>query len=210
MNNNLIHDPIELIGDTVSIRRNSAYHERVLSLSNEIGGDIFIDTLDSKLSTGEIIDMVVDKKIKYTIADENLARINASNNPILNINVPISLSQQIAWVTRKKSEDFRAVVNEWIINQKKKTSYHVIYNKYFKNRRSFKRRIKSEYYSLNNNQISKYDDLIKEQTKKNRVSTGDYWLHRFTKNLSLIQMQILGLEQKGLCKLCLILQMIWV
>lgn len=162
----LIHDPIQLIDDTVSIRRNSAYHERLLSLSNEIGGTIVIDTLDSQLATDEIINMVVDGKIKYTIADENLAKINASYSPILKIDVPISFSQRIAWVTRKKSPKFRAVVNTWIKAQKKTTSYHVIYNKYFKNKRSFQRRIKSDYYSLTNNQISEYDHLIKKYSEK--------------------------------------------
>ena len=162
----LIDDPLDLIGDTVSIRRNSAYYERVQSLSNEIGGTIHMNFLDSKLSTGEIIDMVAEGKIKYTIADENLARINASQNPILDVEVPISFSQRIAWVTRKKSVNFRKEVNQWILNQRKKTSYFVTYNKYFKNKRFFNRRIKSDYYSLNNNQISKYDDLIKRFTKK--------------------------------------------
>tara|TARA_B100000809_G_scaffold251920_1_gene285998 strand:+ start:18676 stop:20094 length:1419 start_codon:yes stop_codon:yes gene_type:complete len=161
----LIDDPIELIGDTVSIRKNSSYFERLLSLSNEIGGAIYIDTLDSKLSTGEIIDMVAAGKIKYTIADENLARINASNNPILKIDVPISFSQRIAWVTRKKSPKFKAEINNWILLQRRETDYHVIYNKYFKNKRLFKRRAKSEYYSLKNNQISKFDYLIKKFTK---------------------------------------------
>ena len=162
----LIHDAIELNNDTVSIRLNSAYYERLMSLSNEIGGNIIIDTLDSELSTGEIIDMVADGKIKYTIADENLAKINASYKPILNIDVPISLSQRIAWVTRKKSRNFRDVINKWIKVQRNTTDYRVIYNKYFKNKRSFKRRSKSEYYSLKNNQISRYDNLIKIHSKK--------------------------------------------
>lgn len=162
----LIHDPIELIGDTVSVRINSAYYERLMSLSNEIGGDIFIDTLHSQLSTDDIIDMVAQGKIKYTIADENLAKINASYNPILKIDVPISFSQRIAWVTRKKSPEFRAAVNEWIRAERKEVSYYVIYNKYFKNKRTFRQRIKSDYYSLNNSQISKYDDLIKKYAKK--------------------------------------------
>lgn len=162
----LIDDPLDLIGDTVSVRKNSAYYERLLSLSNEMGGEIYIDTLSSKLSTGEIIDKVANGEIKYTIADENLARINAANNPILKIDVPISFSQRIAWVTRKKSVNFRNEVNQWIRGQRKKTSYFVIYNKYFKNKRFFRRRIKSDYYSLNKNQISKYDDLIKKFTKK--------------------------------------------
>ena len=162
----LIHNPIELIDDTVSIRRNSAYYERIMSLSNEIGGNIIIDTLDSQLSTGEIIDMVADGKLKYTIADENLAKINASNRPILKIDVPISFSQRIGWVTRKKSVKFRKAVNKWIRSERKTTNYNVIYNKYFKNKRTFKRRIKSDYYSLKNNQISKYDNLIKQSAKK--------------------------------------------
>jgi membrane-bound lytic murein transglycosylase F len=37
----------------------------------------------------------------------------------------------------------------------------VIYNKYFKNTRSNKSRIKSDFYSKNSNKISKYDDIIK-------------------------------------------------
>ena len=162
----VIDDPMDLLGDTVSIRKNSSYFERIVSLSNELGGEIYIDTLDSKLSTGEIIDMVVSGDIKYTIADENLAKINASSNPILKIDVPISFDQRIAWVTRKKSKNFREIINKWITSERKITDYFVIYNKYFENQRFFKRRVKSDYYSLKNNQISEYDALIKEYTKK--------------------------------------------
>ena len=162
----LIHDPIELIGKTVSIRKNSSYNERILSLSNEIGGEIFIDTLDSQLSTEEIIWMVEEGKIKYTIADENLARIHASYSPILHIDVPISFSQRIAWVVRKKSPELRAAVNEWIKAERKEASYYVIYNKYFKNKKTFQQRISSDYISVKNNKISEYDDVIKIHADK--------------------------------------------
>ena len=162
----LVKDAVELINDTVSIRKNSSYYERIVSLSNEIGGTIHIDTLESQLSTGEIIDMVADGQIKYTIADENLAKINASSNPILDVKVPVSLSQRIAWVTRKKSKNFREVINNWILKHRNTKDYRVIYNKYFKNKRSFRKRDRSDFYSLKNNQISKYDDLIKTYAKK--------------------------------------------
>ncbi|MFT6883627.1 MAG: membrane-bound lytic murein transglycosylase F [Marinoscillum sp.] len=158
----VILDPIELISDTVSIRRNSAYYERILSLSNEIGGDIYVDTLDSHLSTDEIIKMVKEGQIKYTFADENLAKINASFYSNLKIDVPVSFSQRIAWVTRKKSPIFKKAVNDWILSVRKKTDYNVIYNKYFENTRNFGLRVKSDFYSLNDMQISKYDNLIKK------------------------------------------------
>jgi len=60
----------------------------------------------------------------------------------------------------------RKVVNKWIKSERKTSNYNVIYNKYFKNKRSFKRRIKSDYYSLKNNQISNYDGLIKKYANK--------------------------------------------
>lgn len=162
----IIHDPIELIGDTISVRQNSSYYDRITNLSEEIGGRIIIDTLAGNLSTDEIINMVVEGEIKYTVADDNLAKINASYHPVLNIDVPISFSQRVAWVVRKNSPNLLSAINEWIKYERKKADYYVIYNKYFKNKRNYKRRIESEYFSLNENKISEYDDIIIKNAKK--------------------------------------------
>ena len=162
----LVQDPIQLINDTVSVRYSSSYFDRLQNLSKEIGGTIVIDTLKGKLATAEIIKMVADGEIKYTLADKNLAQINASFFPILDVSVPVSFSQRIAWAVNKNSDDFLVKINQWIENEKKRNDYYVIYNKYFKNKRNFNRRVKSEFYSLTNYQISKYDILIKENAKK--------------------------------------------
>lgn len=162
----LIHDAIELIGDTVSVRANSSYHQRLQNLSKEIGGEIIIDTIDGNLSTDRIIKMVVDGKIKYTVADNNIATINASYYPVLDVKVPISFSQRIAWAVRHDSPELKKAINDWISEMKEQTDYYVIYNKYFKNKRSFRKRVRSEFYSLNNNKISKYDSIIKEAAEE--------------------------------------------
>ena len=164
---NVIQDAIELIGDTVSLRNNSSYKERISNLSSELGGEIIVDTVSGELVTDEIIKLVVDGEIKYTVADNNIASIMASYYPILDIEVPISFSQRIAWATRKESNDILDVANEWIEKFKKETDYYVIYNKYFKNKRAFKLREKSEFYSLNNQEISPYDNLIIKYNDKN-------------------------------------------
>lgn len=161
----LVHDAIELIGDTVSVRANSSYVQRLKNLSREIGGKIFIDTIRGNYSTDKIIKMVVDGEIKYTVADNNIASINASYYPILDIDVPISFSQRNAWAVRSTSPELKKAVNEWLESMKNETDYYVIYNKYFKNKRSFRKRVKSEFYSLNNNKISKYDPIIKSVAK---------------------------------------------
>ncbi len=157
----IVQNPLQLIGDTVSVRKNSSYFERLQNLSREMGGDIVIDTLEGNLSTAEIIKMVVDDEIKYTIADKNLAYINASYFPILDTDVPVSFSQRIAWAVRPNSPELLAATNSWIKEYRKKPEYNVIYNKYFKNKRRFKRRAKSDFYSVNTNEISEYDNIIK-------------------------------------------------
>lgn len=163
---NLINDPIELIGDTIAVRRETSYFSRLQHLSEEIGGEIIIDTLPGHLSTDEIIHLVVDKELNYTIADNNIAAINASYYPVLDISVPISFSQRVAWAVSKESDLLLAELNGWIQEMKGKNEYYAIYNKYFKNRKDFRRRVKSEFYSLNNSSISEYDQLIQKYAEK--------------------------------------------
>jgi membrane-bound lytic murein transglycosylase F len=158
----LVHDAIELIGDTVSVRENSSYFRRLKNLSREIGGEIHIDTLPGNLSTDRIIKMVVDGDIKYTVADDNIASINASYYHILDIDVPISFSQRVAWAVATGSNELLDEINSWLSEMKDEVDYYVIYNKYFKNRRNFRQRVQSDFYSLTNNSISEYDELIKE------------------------------------------------
>ena len=167
----LVDDPVDLIGDTVSVRKNSSYLKRLENLSREIGGPIVIDTLEGNLSTDEIIKMVVDKRIKYTVADRNLAHINASSYPILDVSVPVSFSQRIGWAVRKNAQDLQQALDQWLAREKKSDEFYYIYNKYFENRRSFNRRIRSEFYSLSEGRISPYDNLI----KSNAANLGWDW-----------------------------------
>ncbi len=162
----LIQDPLELIGDTVSVRKNSSYFKRLLNLSEEMGGDIVIDTLGGNLSTAEIMKMVDDEKIKYTIADKNIADINASYFPFLDTEVPVSFSQRIAWAVRPDSKQLLSTINSWIDSNRESYEYRVIYNKYFENKGSFRSRARSDFYSLNNEQISPYDELIKTNAER--------------------------------------------
>lgn len=158
----LVHDPIELIGDTVSVAANTSYMSRLNNLSEEIGGTIYIDTLPGELSTDKAIEMVANGEIKYTVADNNIASINASYYPELDIRVPVSFSQRMGWALRPGSTELQQSLNDWIKTMKEGVEYYVIYNKYFKNERDFRHRENSELFSINHNNISVYDDLIKE------------------------------------------------
>ena len=166
LNKLVLHDPIDLLNKTVSVRAETSYRERLDHLSSELGGIIHIDTLGGELTTDEIIKMVVDGEIKYTVADDNIAKIMESYYPILDISVPVSFSQRIAWATRKDSPELLKELNTWITKFKKDIDYYLIYNKYFKNKKDFKKRIKSKFYSINSNKISEYDALIQKESLK--------------------------------------------
>ncbi|MEA3477350.1 MAG: transporter substrate-binding domain-containing protein [Bacteroidota bacterium] len=161
----LISDNIELVGKTVSVRLNSSYFHRLNNLMEEIGDEIYIDTMPGDLETEKLIRMVVDGQIKFTVADNNIASINASYYPELDIKVPMSFSQRIAWSVRKSSPDLVSAINRWLTEIKSTADFNVIYDKYFENKRDFRKRIKDDYFSSTSGKISQYDPLIKKYSK---------------------------------------------
>ena len=169
----LIRNPIKLIGKQISVRENSSYRERLENLQQEIGGKIPIQFVPGDISTDEIIKKVSNKEIDYTISDYNIASISSAYYDNLDIKTTVGVMQRLAWATRKSSPKLLKTINEWIKIQRDETDFYVIYNKYFKNKRAFKKRIKSDFFSLESNKISEYDDLIKENAKT------IYWDWRF-------------------------------
>lgn len=161
----MIKDVVELINDTVSIRKESSYYERISNLARELGDTIYVDIIDGSYNTEEIIKMVSDGDIKYTVADNSIAEINKSYYSNIDISTKVSLSQRVAWSVRKDSPELRDAINLWLKDIKKTSFYNITYSKYFKNRRQFKKRMKSDYSSLRTGGISEYDDLVKKYSK---------------------------------------------
>jgi membrane-bound lytic murein transglycosylase F len=162
----LIRNPVDLIGKEVHVRKESAYYDRLLNLSEEIGGDIKIVVEPGDLETENLIQMVADGEIDYTVADNYIAAINKTYYTNLDIKTAISLPQRIAWAVRKTSPDLLKAVNAWIDMMKKDTDYYVIYNKYFTNEKAYRRRIRSNLYSKATGQISEYDSLIRVSSEQ--------------------------------------------
>ena len=159
----LIRNPIDLVGKEVSVREASAYYERLLNLEEEIGGEIEIQTVSGTYTTDELIEQVAQGKLTYTIADHHIALINRTYFSRIDIETPISLSQQLAWMVRKDAPHLLDAVNSWLESYVGQTEFRVIYNKYFKNKRAFLTRMKSEYFSRTGGKLSPYDELLQAQ-----------------------------------------------
>ncbi len=158
----LIRNPLELGSKKVIVRKASAYYTRLQHLSEEIGEDIDIVEDEGDVETEEMIRKVAQGEIEFTVADEDVARLNAAYYPNLDVTTAVSFPQKVAWGVRKNSPELLAAVNEWIARMRKTTDYYVIYNKYYKNRSGMRKLVNSSYSSINGNQISPYDKQIKK------------------------------------------------
>ncbi|MEL6538875.1 MAG: transporter substrate-binding domain-containing protein [Bacteroidota bacterium] len=160
----LIRNQIELIGKEVYVRRNSSYAERLHNLSDEIGGDIVMVEGDEDWDTEAMIRMVADGDIALTVADEDIAKVNATYFPELDIETAVSFPQQIAWGIRKNAPELQTHINTWLAFEKRKPDFHVIYNKYFRSEKAQLNRVRSDFFSgqQENGKLSPYDEILVE------------------------------------------------
>lgn len=162
----LIRNPVDLIGKEVVVRPHSAYFDRLVNLSDEIGGDIIIVPGETNSETEQLIEMVSRGDIDFTVAEEDVALVNSTYYSNIDIKTAISFPTQIAWGIRKNAESLQSELNEWIVKMRKTADYYVIYDKYFKSSKSALRRSKSQYSSFGGGDVSPYDSLIKEAAQE--------------------------------------------
>ncbi|HET9053979.1 MAG TPA: transporter substrate-binding domain-containing protein [Cyclobacteriaceae bacterium] len=164
---NVVRDAHTLIGQEVHVMKSSSFAERIRNLSHEIGGDIVIVEDSANAESESLIKQVALGNIQYTVADHQIAMVNANYYPNLDVSTILSLPQQIAWSVRKNSPELLKVVDTWLMKIKKEPTFMVIYNRYFKSPRTSLLRARSDYSSLfGGDKISTYDDLIKKGAEK--------------------------------------------
>jgi len=157
---NMLRNQLELKGKVVYVRANSSYEQRLRNLSEEIGGGIRVIEKDD-YSEEQLISLVARGEIDYTICDENVAKVNSTYYPNIDVKTAISFPQNLAWGVPRQADSLLNNVNNWIRSFKKSLDYTLVYNKYFRNRKSA-RIYKSDYYTISSGKISPYDDLIKK------------------------------------------------
>jgi membrane-bound lytic murein transglycosylase F len=159
----LVRDPLELGGKTVHVQRNSAYAARLRNLMDETGDTIIIREVDD--AAEQLIAMVSEGKIQYTVSDEHIAMVNQTYFNNIDIGTPISFTQNLAWAVRKGDTHLRDSIDNWLRNFKSTVEYRLLYAKYFKNQRSAWM-VQSDFYVITSGKISPYDDLIKKYSKE--------------------------------------------
>jgi membrane-bound lytic murein transglycosylase F len=153
----------EIGTDTIYVRKGTVYASRLNAVKDSLNLDFSV--LESVDHEENLIDQIADKKIKWTVADRNVAMANQTYYPGLDVSLKVSENGTVAWAVRKNSPHLLEEINSWL-EDKKKRFIPDVYAKYFLNPRNSFYRTNSPFSSLAGNRISVFDELIQESSRE--------------------------------------------
>lgn len=160
----MLNNPTQLAHKSVQVWQNSSYYERLMHLQEEIGDTIMIEGLQGNIGGEELIEMVSDGIIDYTVTDQNVAKVNEQFFDNIFTGLELSIRQKMAFGLRKSSHLLKARLDEWLIAFKNKSTYKHISRKYFESPHFAKNNF-TNYTQLNGRSISQFDAIFKEAEK---------------------------------------------
>jgi membrane-bound lytic murein transglycosylase F len=158
LNQKLVKDLNGLHGKTIYVQAASPIAGQLITLSRETGS---IGIIEVPYESEKLIQNVSKGEIEYTVCDENVAMVNSTYFPDIDISTSVSPAHGVSWGIRKmNSNSLQAELNKWIAGFRETGSYANLYAKYFKNARSVSI-IRSDMYALKSGKVSEYDDMIR-------------------------------------------------
>ena len=128
----ILKDVTDLIGKEVWVIHDSKYHRRLKNLNDELGGGINIRIIEKDTITVEdLIEMVSDGEIPYTISDDDMAKLNKTYHQNINTSLLISHTQRSSWAVRKKSPELAEAIDKWFEDYENAPQYQKIIKRYF-------------------------------------------------------------------------------
>lgn len=152
-------DVTELIGKDVYVKPGK-YYDRLVNLDKELGGGIHIHQVtNDSVSAEDLITQVAQGKIPYTVADNDVAKLNTTYYPNLNIKLSISFDQRASWAVRKDSPELAEAADKWHEENMTSPAYTASMKRYFEISKATPH---TPILSLREGKISHFDDLFKK------------------------------------------------
>ena len=156
---NLLTDVTQLVGKEVYVKPGRSLN-RLRNLNKELGGGILIHEITSDSITEEdLISKVASGEIGYTICDNEVAKLNRTYYPNLNIALQVGLDQRSSWAVRKDQPLLAEAADLWHQQNMTSPAYKASMKRYFEQAKS-----QPHYYilSIKDGKISHYDHLFKK------------------------------------------------
>lgn len=161
----LLTDVTQLVGHDVYVERNSKYHQRINNLNSELGGGIRIHPVDrDTLITEDLMEMVAKGEIPMTIVDSDIAKLNRTYYPGLDISLSLSFGQKAQWAVAPDKGWLADSVDSWFAQDKPKLLTREVYRRYFEESKTMPSHTAA--VTFRNGKVSPYDDLFKKYAKE--------------------------------------------
>ena len=159
-----ITDVTQLVGRDVYVEANSRYHQRISNLNDELGGGISIRTVDrDTLIAEDLIDMVHRGEIPLTIVASDIARLNRTYYPDLDVTLEVSFPQRSAWAVSPGKQWLADSIDAWLAGEQPRLENAQLLKRYFE----LSKRLPPEVnLSFANDRASPWDDAFKASAKQ--------------------------------------------
>ncbi len=155
-----LKDVTGLVGKDVYVKP-GRHHDRLANLDRELGGGLRIHKVTADSVTEEdLIAQVAQGKIPYTVADNDVAHLNKTYYPNLDVGLPVSFDQRASWAVRKGAARLAEAADRWHRENRTSPAYSASTKRYFEQSKSLAAH--SPILSLREGKISRYDSLFRK------------------------------------------------
>jgi len=162
-------DPAKQLSDldrhTISVRRDSGYWVTLTKLQQQGAGFNLLATRDN-IETEQLIQKVASGDLQATMADEHILDIELVKS--VGVRSAFTLGQEIphAIAVRAGNSLLQNALDEFIKRIYKGEFYNVLYQKYFKSKRSVLKLAKGRIIDTHTGQISPFDNLVQKYAER--------------------------------------------
>jgi len=149
---------------TLHTRRGTSYHSRLEEIK-KLGVNLHY-ILHDNITTEELIRMVHNREIEFTIANDNVAYLNQRYYPDIRIGIALQEKEYFAWAVNKNDLQLLEQINEFFLSANQTGLLQKISEKYYSNiedsdpfdLKKFHQRIKTR--------LPKYKKMIVKESRK--------------------------------------------
>lgn len=153
-----ITDVTELVGREVYVENDSKYLRRLQHLNDEVGGGIIIHQVDADtLITEDLLRLVSDGEIPMTIVDSDIARLNRTYYPDLDICMDVSFEQRASWAVAPDNTILAEAIDNWFEREEPRAVSRALLKQFYEDSKGGPR----VRFDFSKGYISQYDDMFR-------------------------------------------------
>ncbi|MCK5695754.1 MAG: membrane-bound lytic murein transglycosylase MltF [Desulfobacula sp.] len=149
---------------TLHIRRGTSYHSRLEEIKKS--GVDFNYILHDNIPTQELIHMIHDREIKFTVADNNIAYLNQRYDPDIRIGIALQEKESLAWAVNKNDSQMLEQINKFFLHANETGLLKQVSDKYYSNIKDTDPYDLKRFHQRIKTRLPKYKEIIIEESQK--------------------------------------------